>query len=164
MIRATTDELLAYLADLVEEAERYGAAVETPDGEEPAWVRTRPDLLVMRLAIHPPVAARQGKVEIELREHWIRTGRELWDAADYGYELRDEQVGYRRALHRHHPDRFIRAYDVATHEHCEVPIGRVACGHYAGVPLSGAIDGLRRLYGMWLEGRPPDCAALRCLS
>ena len=83
---------------------------------------------------------------------------------EYGYELRHLELDYRRALHRHDVEYFVRTFDVATHEHREAAMGVAACGHYAGEPVSGAIDGFRRLYNAWLSNAIPDCSQLRCLG
>lgn len=164
MIEATTDELLEYLADVIERSERLGATVLPPnDAPTVAWDRVG-DELVMDLAVRPPVGRRSGVVEIDLRERWRAAGRDRWALAEYGYELRDHHVDYRLALHRHDVDRFLRAHGVAAHEHCEATMGRPACSHYMAEPCAGALDGLDRLYGAWLAGRKPDCSRLRCLG
>lgn len=49
-------------------------------------------------------------------------------------------------------------------EHCETTLGYAVCGHYAGEPAADAIDGFRRLYGIWLANAKPDCSQLRCLA
>jgi len=43
-------------------------------------------------------------------------------------------------------------------------MGSVVCGHYSGEPVSGAIDGFRRLYNAWLSNSKPDCSQLHCLG
>ena len=165
MIEATTDELLDYLADVIERAERFGATVLPPnDAETVSWERDG-DEVFMDLAIHPPVGRRSRLVEIVLRERWRAVGRERWLLAEYGYELRDHELAYRRALHRHDVDDFVRTHGVATHEHCEATIGSPACDHYQADSRSrGALDGFDRLYGLWLTGIKPDCSQLRCLG
>ncbi len=165
MIEAATDELLDYLADVIERAERFGATVLPPnDAETVSWDRDG-DEMFMDLAIHPPVGRRSRLVEIVLRERWRAVGRERWLLAEYGYELRDHELAYRRALHRHDVDDFVRTHGVATHEHCEATIGSPACDHYrADSPCRGALDGFDRLYGVWLTGTKPDCSQLRCLD
>ena len=163
MIEATTGELLDYLADVIERAERYGAIVAPPnDAAEVEWRRDGSDLL-MNLEVRPPLD-RRTRVEIKLAERWRPIGRDRWELAEYGYELRDFGLDYRRALHQHDVGPFVRRFGVATHEHCEAAMGREACSHYAGVPCEGAIDGLERLYVIWTSGRKPDCSQLRCLE
>lgn len=164
MIEATTEELLDYLADVIERAERFGATVLPPnDRETVAWERDG-DELSMDLVVHPPVGSRSRLVEIALRERWRAVGGDRWELAEYGYELRDHELDCRRALHRHDVDRFVRTWDVATHEHCEATMGHAVCGHYAASPCRGALDGFDRLYELWLTGTKPDCSRLRCLE
>ena len=99
-----------------------------------------------------------------LQERWGPTAQDEWVLVEYGYELRHHELDYRYALHRHDVGYFVRAHDVATHEHCEATMGHAVCGHHAGEPVNGAIDGFRRLYGIWLSNTKPDCTRLRCLG
>jgi hypothetical protein len=164
MIEATTDDLLDYLADVIERAERFGATVLPPnDAETVAWERIGGELL-MDLAVQPPVGQSSRLVQIVLRERWRAAGTDRWELAEYSYELRNHELDYRRALHRHDVDHFVRAYGVATHEHCETTLGNPVCSHYMANQCRGALDGLDRLYGAWLAGRKPDCSDLRCLG
>lgn len=164
MITAWTDELLGYLAELIERAERFGATVLPPYASPVvAWERDG-DELAMDLAVRPPVTRRSRLVEIVLQERWVSVGRERWELATYAYELRDHELGYRRALHRHDVDVFVRAFGVAAHQHCEATMGTAACGHYLAEPCRGAIEGFDRLYGHWLTATKPDCSKLRCLT
>ncbi len=80
------------------------------------------------------------------------------------YEIRHHELGYRRAFHRHDAERFLRAFDVATHEHCEATLGHAACSHYFGDPVVDATDGFRRIYELWLTDEKPDCSILPCLG
>ena len=164
MIAESTEALLAYLADLIETAERYGATILPPDdGEEASWERDRADL-VMELEMGLPATRRSRPAEIALAERWGPGGRDQWVLVEYAYELRHHELDYRRALHRHDVDHFVRAFGVATHEHCEVPMGHAVCGHYAGEPPRGAIDGFLRLLDLWLSGERPRCSNLRCFG
>ena len=165
MIEATTDDLLAYLADVISRAERFGATVLPPnDAETVAWKRVGSEL-IMDVAIHPPVDRRSQGAEIVLKERWHPAGTERWELAEYGYELRDREVGYRRALHRHDVEHFVRTHGIAAHEHCEATMGHPGCSHYAAErPCLGALDGFDRLYGEWLTAMKPDCSKLRCLE
>ena len=164
MITATTEGLLTYLADLIETVERYGATVLPPnDADEVHWGSSGNDL-VLDLGTRLPSPHRVRPAELVLQERWVPGGRGRWELAEYGYELRDPALNYRRALHRHDVDRFVGAFDVVTHEHCEATMGVEICGHYAGEPVSGAIDGFFRLYGIWLTYSRPDCSELRCLD
>jgi hypothetical protein len=163
VIEATTDELLGYLADVIERAERYGAIVEPPnDAPEVEWRRIGQDLL-MDLDIRLPVN-RRTRSQITLQERWRPIGQDRWELAEYGYELHDLELDYRRALHQHDLDSFVRHFGVASHEHCEAVMGHEACAHYAGAACYGALDGLERLYVVWTAGVKPDCTRLRCLE
>ncbi len=164
MIAASADDLLAYLADLIETAERFGATVLPPsDADEVAWEQDGDDL-VLDLATRLPAPRRSRDVDLVLQERWRARARDEWVLVEYGYELRHHELDYRRALHRHDVEYFVRTFDVATHEHCEATIGLTVCSHYAGEPVSGAIDGFRRLYDVWLTNTKPDCSQLRCLG
>ena len=163
MIEATTGQLLGYLADVIERAERYGAIVEPPyHAPEVEWGRVGDDL-VMDLGIRLPLD-RQTRTQITLQERWRPIGHDQWELAEYGYELRDFELGYRRAFHQHDLDYFVRRFGVASHEHCDAVMGCETCGHYAGAPCYGALDGLERLYVVWTAGAKPDCSRLRCLE
>lgn len=164
MIAASTDELLTYLADLIETAERFGATVLPPgDADDVAWAQDGEDL-VLDLATRLPAHRRSRDVDLVLQERWSPGTRDQWVLVEYGYELRHHELDYRRALHRHDVEHFVRTHDVATHEHCEAAMGHAVCGHYSGEPVSGAIDGFRRLYNVWLSNTKPDCSQLHCLG
>ncbi len=101
---------------------------------------------------------------LELFERWVPTGTDEWVCDEYSHELRHFQLNYRRALHRHDEDHFVRSFGVATHEHCEVNMGAETCRHYGGEPVLDAFDALNRLYDLWLTDQKPDCNALQCLD
>lgn len=164
MIAATTDELLTYLADLIETVERLGVVVLPPDdADDVDWERDGDDLM-LDLATRLPASRHARTVDLVLQERWSPIERGRWVLAAYGYELRHHELDYRRALHRHDVDYFVRTYDVATHEHCEATMGHEVCSHYGGEPVRGAIDGFGRLYDAWLTSSKPDCSRLRCLG
>jgi len=164
VIVATTDDLLGYLADVVERAERYAATILPPaDADAIAW-RRQGETLAMDLEMRLPADPHSRPVELVLRERWRSSGRDRWDLAEYAYELHHHELDYRRALHRHDEAYFIRTFGVVTHEHCESPMGHPTCGHHAGDPVPEAMTGFLRLYDIWLTGRRPDCSALRCLE
>ena len=165
MTLASTQELLAYLADLVEELERYALTLLPPaDSDEIALGQDPDGCLVVDLEARLPVSRRSKDVDLELLERWQPTGREQWSCVEYKYELQHRELGYRRAFHRHDQDHFVRVYGVATHEHCEATMGVTLCGRYYGRPVTDAFDGFRRLYDLWLMDQKPDCLALTCLD
>ena len=165
MTLASTDDLLAYLADLVEELERYAVTLLPPDDSDEIALGQDPSGgLVIDLEGRLPVARRSRDVDLELFERWQPVGPAQWACVEYTYEIRHHELGYRRALHRHDEDYFVRMYGVATHEHCEAMMGVEACGHYDGQPVADAFDGFRRLYSTWLVDQKPDCLALICLG
>ena len=162
---ASEDELLTYLADLIIEIERFAVTVLPPnDGDEVALGRQDDGSLVVDLECRPPLARRSADVAMEIYERWTPDGRGRYERADYAFELRHGELGYRRAFHRHGAEHFLRAHQVATHEHCEEAMGNVVCEHYFGEPVGDAFDGFNRLYDLWLSGDRPDCPALRCLG
>jgi hypothetical protein len=163
LITASTDELLWYLADLIWTMERYGAVLISPDDPaEVAWIRDG-DVLTLDLDARLPAARYAAPTELRLQERWHGDG-DQWLLAEYGYELCHRGLDYRRALHRHDVDRFVRAHGVASHEHCESTMGVEACRHCAAEPVDGARQGFFRLYGLWLDNVKPDCSVLRCLD
>jgi len=162
---ASKDELLAYLADMVEELERYAVTVLTlADRDEITLGRDPDGDLVIDLEGRLPISPRSRSVDLELFERWQLTGPDQWVCVEYAYELRHHELGYRRAFHRHDQDHFVRLSGVATHEHCEATMGLEVCGHYVGQPVADAFDGFRRLYHIWLMDQKPDCQALTCLG
>ena len=165
MTLASTNELLAYLADLVEGLERYAVGLLPPDDRDAITLGQDLDgSLVIDLEGRLPMSRRSRDVELDLFERWQLTGRDQWACVEYKYELRHHEIGYRRAFHRHDQDYFVRMYGVATHEHCEATMGVEVCGHYFGQPVADAFDGFRRLYATWLTDQRPDCRALTCVG
>ena len=165
MTLASIEQLHTYLADLVEELERYAVIVLPPDDGDEITLGQDPDGgLVIDLECRLPMSRRSRDVILDVVERWRPIGRDEWACVEYAYELRHHELGYRRAFHRHDEDRFVRAYGVATHEHCEATLGLEVCGHYYGRPLTDAFDGFRRLYETWLTDQKPDCLALSCLD
>ena len=165
MTLASTNELLVYLADLVEELERYAVSLLPPtDSDEITLGQESDGSLVIDLEGRLPVSRPSRGVDLELFERWQPTGLDQWACVEYGYELRHHEIGYRRAFHRHDEDFFVRMHGVATHEHCEATMGVEMCRHYYGQPVADAFDGFRRLYATWLTDQKPDCLALICLG
>ena len=165
MTVAASDDLITYLADLVERLDRFAVTLLPPNvGDEVELGREGDGSLVIDLEARLPVARRSPDVELDLFERWTPVGHDAFERTAYRFELRDRDLGHRRAYHRHDVDHFVRSFDVATHEHCETPIGVSACNHYHGPPVVDAFDAFDRLYDLWLTGTTPDCSALRCLG
>lgn len=165
MSQASRDELLTYFADLVQHLERFAVTLLPPLDRDDISLGQEPDgSLVIDLSARLPVARRSKHVDLTIFERWRPLRRGEWVLDEYSYELRNHGVDYRRALHRHDVEAFVRAYGNATHEHCEATMGVVDCRHYAGVQVADAFDAFERLYGVWLTGDRPDCSALTCLD
>jgi hypothetical protein len=162
---ASANELLAYLADLAEELERYAVTLVAPgDRDEISLGKEADGSLVIDLEGRLPTLRRSRDVDLDLFERWRLVGPDQWACVEYAYELRHHEIGYRRAFHRHDEDYFVRMHGVATHEHCEATMGVEMCRHYYGRPVVDAFDGFRRLYATWLTDQKPDCLALICLG
>jgi hypothetical protein len=162
---ATADDLITYLAGLVERLDSFAVTLLPPNaGEEVGLGREADKSLVIDLETRLPVARRAPDVELDLFERWTPARGDTFERTAYRYELRHRELGYRRSYHRHDVDHFVRSFDVATHEHCEASIGVSICSHYHGPPVVDAFDAFNRLYDLWLTGTAPDCTALRCLG
>lgn len=162
---ATEDSLITYFADLVEEIERFAVTILPPnDADEVVLGRTQHGDLVIDLECRPSVARRSADVAIDVFERWRPSGPARYERIAYKFEIRHNELQYRRAYHRHDVEHFLRAFDVATHEHCEASIGEAVCDHYFGEPVGDAREGFMRLYELWLLDRKPDCSTLRCLA
>ena len=163
MTLASSNDLITYFADLVEELERYAIILLLPRDDELALGDTGDGGLVVDLQGRLPVSPRSKNVDLELFEVWREVGG-AWTCVEYKYELRHRELEYRRAFHRHDEEHFVRVRGVATHEHCEATMGIEVCRHYAGQPVVGGFDAFRRLYDLWLVDAKPDCRALVCLD
>lgn len=164
MTLASASDLITYVADLVEELNRYAVTLLPPnDSDEIELGDVGDGSLIVELAGQLPASPRSKNVDLELFERW-REIEGAWTCVEYTYELRHHALAYRRAFHRHHEEDFVRLRGVATHEHCEATMGVEVCGHYAGQPVLGAFDAFRRLYDVWLLDDKPDCRALVCLD
>ena len=162
---ATSDELLTYLADLVEEIERLAVTVLPPNAGDAIELGREPDgSLVIDLECRPPASRRSAPIDMEVFERWRSIGQDVYERSDYKFELRHRGLDYRRAFHRHDAEHFLDAYDVAMHEHCEATLGHVVCGHHGGEPVADAHDGFERIYDAWLANTKPNCNALPCLG
>ena len=103
--------------------------------------------------------------QVQIREQWRRPFRDQpWRLVEYAYELLDHERDVRFALHLHDRDWFVDAYRVVVHQHCESPIGRVRCRHYAGDPVTDGYQAVDRLLEVWTRDTELDCASLACLE
>lgn len=156
--------MLTYFADLIEVIERFAVTVLPPNDSDDVLLGRDGDTLVIDLECRPPLSRRSADVTIVIVERWRQTGHDRFERVDYKFEIRHDELQYRRAFHRHDAEQFMRTSDVATHEHCEPTIGYVACDHYFGEPVGDAQAGFMRLYELWLSDEKPDCSKLRCLD
>ncbi|MEO5966534.1 MAG: hypothetical protein ABIR11_13810 [Candidatus Limnocylindrales bacterium] len=163
MTIVTQDDLAAYLVRLVAWGERFAITFAGVD-DELTLGREPGDALVIDLDGRLPHAPRITAATISIFERWTAQPKRGLVRTEYAYELRDPVFDYRRALHYHDEDHFVRQFQVATHEHCEATMGVATCGRYFGYPVRDGIDGLSRLYDVWLRAAKPDCSELRCLS
>lgn len=104
-----------------------------------------------------------GRSELTIRERFARDSDDGYLRTGYAYELLDRERGYRRAFHLHDPAWFQDRFLVMVHEHCERPIGHVACPHHEGRPIRDAYAAVELLMGVWVD-EAPDCDGLPCLG
>lgn len=165
MTPVTTDDLLTYLADIVERLESLSVTLLPPNaGDELELGQEDDGSLVIDLEARLPVARRSRDVELDLFERWDSAASDTFERTAYRFELRHHGLEYRRAYHRHDVDHFVRSFDVATHEHCEATLGVATCSHYHGAPIPDAFRAIDRLYDLWLTDTTPDCSVLWCLG
>jgi hypothetical protein len=157
------DDLASHLIEIVEWGDRFAISWIAVD-EELVLGRESGGALVVDLEGRLPTKPRAQPVALDVFERWEPAPGGGYERGEYKFELQSHELDYRRALHAHDADYFIREFQVATHEHCESTMGVVACSHYFGFPVGHAIDGMSRLYDIWLTGDKPDCSALRCLG
>jgi hypothetical protein len=161
---ATGDGLLTYFADLIETIERFAVTVLPPNDADDVSIGRENGALLIDLECRPPLPRRSADVLIVVFERWLQVGPDRYERLDYKFEIRHDELQYRRAFHRHDAEHFLGAYDVATHEHCEATMGYSACDHYFGEPIRHAAEGFMRLYELWLTDEKPDCSKLPCLD
>jgi hypothetical protein len=158
----TQDDLADYLVRFVEWAERL--AIIFIDDDPLVLGQEGDGALVIDLGARLPARPRAQPAEMEVFERWRPLARQGLVRVEYMFELRHHEMSYRRALHHHDEEHFVRRCGVVTHEHCEATMGVEACGHYFGYPVRDAFDAVTRLYDVWMSGAKPDCSALRCLE
>ena len=121
------------------------------DADEIELGREDDGSLVIDLECRPPRPRRSADVEIEVFERWRPIGPDRFERVDYRFEIRHHELRYRRAFHRHDAERILRAFDVATHDHCEATLGHATCARDVDDPAACASDGYRRVYELWLS-------------
>lgn len=163
-MRATYEACATYLQQVVQLLEQYGAALSKPaDGDDLELTEDDAGILTYELRAELADGISPALARIEVREAFEIVDSDLYERTRYEYELLDTARDYRRALHLHSPEAFVRAYQVVVHEHCERPIGTVECHHYEGSPIKDAFAGVRALMGIWTADAP-DCRRLRYLD
>jgi hypothetical protein len=163
-VRATEDALEDYLGSAALLLERYGVVLDLePDGAI-ALDQSPQGALTFALRGFLPNGHQPALGIVEVREIWRHIEGDIYERAEYAYELLDRERDSRRALHLHDADLFVRRFQVVVHEHCEHPISHAPCAHAYGEPVRDASAGVGRLLDAWLDPEPPDCAALRCLE
>ena len=86
MIVASTEELLDYLAHLLERMEQLAVTAVAGDrDEEIAWLQDQDGRLVMDVYGHLPAEPHAEPAELVLQERWQPEGHGLWRLRDYGY-------------------------------------------------------------------------------
>ncbi len=163
-MRGTQDAIGDYLSAAATLLDRFGVMLRLPSGTgELELLHDASGHLSFELLGDLPVSFDAARSEIAVREAFAPTGPGLYVRTRYEYELLDRERDYRRAFHMHTPEWFGERYLVFVHEHCERPIGRVACEHYEGSPVKDVFAGIFQLIDVWTD-TPPDCSALRCLE
>lgn len=158
------DECEGYLTKVAELMERYGVQLTKPaPGEDLELLEDDEGVLSFELIGQLPDVEGAGGANVEVREGLAPLGDGTYRTSTYEYELVDHVGTYRRAFHLHDPEWFGGRYLVVVHEHCERPLGRVDCEHYAGSPLKDSYAGLTRLVDTWSNGST-ECGTLICLE
>jgi hypothetical protein len=162
-VRWSYDQCVEYLSRVAELVERFGATLNVPDGADLQLLEDQDGTLSFEIIGHLPNGPRGAMSEVTIREAFRRASPDLFERYRYEYELIDTARDFRRAFHLHFPDWFGARFLVVVHEHCERPIGRIDCEHYAGLPIPDAYTGVTTLIDAWTAD-PPNCRALVCLE
>jgi len=128
---------------------------------EPELIQDAAGTLAFTITARLPDAGLRDAAEAIVAERWSAAGAE-YERTEYSYDLIDRPRLRRRAYHLHNADRFLAAYDVTVHEHCEERMGQPACNHYAGDPVRDGYRGIDLLVLAWTD-EPLGCDRLRCL-
>jgi hypothetical protein len=163
-MRGTYQEISRYLTSAAVLLERYGVTLRLPGHSDELELLEDPSgRLSFELLGDLPSEADPGRSEIAVREEFRPLGGGRYERSRYEYEIIDRERDHRRAFHLHFPEWFERTFMVVVHEHCEQPVGHVACPHYEGSPIRDAYAGIVALMRVWTDPAP-DCAELRCLG
>lgn len=163
-MRATQDQIAAYLASAANMLGRYGVDLAfSSDSDAVDLLEDSNGNLSFEVLGILPGSQDAARSEIAIREGFERLGADEYERTRYEFEVVDHGRDFRRAFHMHFTEWFIERYRVVVHEHCERPIRRVACEHYEGSPIKDAFAGIVKLIEVWADG-PPDCADLACLD
>jgi hypothetical protein len=163
-MRGTQEQIAAYLASAANLLGRYGVDLAFPSGLDAVeLLEDANGNLSYELLGNLPGSQNAAGSELAIREGFERLGPDQFERIRYEFELVDRGRDFRRAFHMHFTEWFIERYQVVVHEHCERPVGRVACEHYEGSPIKDAFAGTVKLIDAWTDA-PPDCAVLACLD
>ena len=157
-MRANRNQLTRYVAGLATRLWSMGADL---DGE-PALVVSGGGAISFSITASLPDSGIPDRARITIGERWAPAGREF-ERTGYAYDLVDYPRDRRRAFHRHDADRFLVAYDVAVHEHCEERLGQPTCDQYFGNPVVDGYRGIDLLMLAWTDDRL-GCERLICLA
>jgi len=163
-MQGTYQEISEYLSAAAALLERHGVALRLPGQQaDLELLEDSSGRLSFELVGDLPGAADPTCSEIAVREEFHPLGSDRYERRRYEYEILDRERDYRRAFHLHFPEWFERTFMVVVHEHCERPVGHVACPHYEGSPIRDAFAGIVALMAIWVDPTP-DCPELRCLG
>ncbi|MBA3877081.1 MAG: hypothetical protein C0498_09130 [Anaerolinea sp.] len=163
-MRGTQDQIAAYLASAANLLGRYSVDLALPsDSDAVELLEDSNGNLSFELLGTLPGSQDVARSELAIREGFERLGPDQYERTRYEFELVDRGREYRCAFHMHFTEWFVERYQVVVHEHCERPVGRVACEHYEGSPIKDAFAGILKLIEVWTDA-PPDCATLACLD
>jgi hypothetical protein len=163
-VRATYEGCAAYLAQVAELMEQGGIVLTEPAPDTDLELfENKIGALSFELIGELPDGHASSRTTIEVREELRPSADGLYQTSRYEYELIDRTRDYRRAFHFHDREWFEREFLVVVHEHCEHPLDRVECEHFAGVPIKDSYAGVMTLVDVW-TAQPAGCGSLTCLG
>jgi len=156
---AALNELQDYLGRLSTILWNYGASFPVP-----AVVRYEDTLNVgFEFTAALPGPSSPQPAIIKLSEIWAPVQKDVYDRREYEYDFVEHPLNRRRAFHGHHPEYFLRNYQVVVHEHCEEILKQPTCLHYYGLPVNG-YEAIQRFASLWGQLGPLGCNSLRCMQ